>query len=226
MKVNLDPRIFEKTIENIVQYSFGFLEGAKQGKKVMLKNLGIGVIESLGNYIDTLARSDSSAMHHVYEWYQVGSPEARLFDLNYTVSNLGLSINSSFRQSNSVSEKSTEPFYNKAYIMENGIPITISPRRKVLVFEEGGRTIFSSRPITITNPGGTEVEGAYEKAFDSFFKYYFTQAFLKSSGLFDYISNPVLYKKNIASGARGGKAVGKKTGYTWIANARIGKDDG
>jgi hypothetical protein len=106
--------------------------------------------------------------------------------------------------------------------MENGIAVTISPKRKALVFEEGGETIFVSRPITINNPGGTAVEGSYERVFDSFFKNYFTQAFLKASGLFEYISKPVLYKKNIAAGSKGGRQVGKKVGYTWIANAKVG----
>jgi hypothetical protein len=224
MRVNLDSRAMEKTLQNVVNYSFGFIEGAQSGKKVMLDNLGKGTIEALGQYIDAMAKGDQYAMHHVYEWYQTGSPAARLFDLNYTISNSGLSLKSSFRQSTTVSEDSTEPFYDKARIMENGIPVTISPKRKALVFEEGGDTIFVSKPITINNPGGAAVEGAYQRTFDLFFTSYFTQAFLKSSGLFDYIKKPVLYKKNVAAGAKGGKSVGKKVGYTWIANATIGVD--
>ena len=222
MKVNLNSTSFEKTLQNVVNYSFGFLEGAQSGKKVMLDNLGKGTIEALNQYIDAMARGDQSALHHVYEWYQTGSPAARLFDLGYTVSNAGLSVKSSFRQSNTVAENSNEPFYNKARIMEEGIAVTISPKRKALVFEEGGETIFVSRPITVNNPGGTAVEGSYERVFDSFFKNYFTQAFLKASGLFDYISKPVLYKKNIAAGSKGGRQIGKKVGYTWIANAKVG----
>jgi hypothetical protein len=222
MKVNLETRAMQKSLENIINYSFGFLEGAQAGKKKMLDNLGEGVIQALGQYIDTMARGDQYAMHHVYEWYQTGSPAARLFDLSYTISNLGLSVKSSFRQSMTISEDSNEPFYDKARIMESGIPITISPKRKALVFEEGGETIFVSRPITINNPGGTAVDGSFERVFDTFFKLYFTQAFLKSSGLFEYISKPVLYKKNIAAGSKGGRQVGKKVGYTWIANATVG----
>lgn len=222
MKVSLNSASLEKTLRNVVNYSFGFLEGAQSGKKVMLDKLGQGTIEALGQYIDAMARGDQYAMHHVYEWYQTGSPAARLFDLNYTVSNAGLSLKSSFRQSNTVAENSNEPFYNKARIMENGIPVTISPKRKALVFEEGGETIFVSKPITIKNPGGTAVEGAYERTFDLFFSSYFTQAFLKSSGLFEYIKKPVLYKKNVAAGSKGGRQVGKKVGYTWIANATVG----
>jgi hypothetical protein len=222
VKVNLNSTSFEKTLQNVVNYSFGFIEGAQNGKRAMLDNLGKGTIEALNQYIDAMARGDQAALHHVYEWYQTGSPAGRLFDLGYTVSNAGLSVKSSFRQSNTVAENSTEPFYNKARIMEEGISVTISPKRKALVFEEGGETIFVSRPITINNPGGTAVEGSYQRVFDSFFKNYFTQAFLKASGLFEYISKPVLYKKNIAAGSKGGRQVGKKVGYTWIANAKIG----
>jgi hypothetical protein len=222
MKVNLNSTSFEKTLQNVVNYSFGFIEGAQNGKRAMLDNLGKGTIEALSQYIDAMARGDQAALHHVYEWYQTGSPAGRLFDLGYTVSNAGLSVKSSFRQSNTVAENSNEPFYNKARIMEEGIAVTISPKRKALVFEEGGETVFVSRPITVNNPGGTAVEGSYERVFDSFFKNYFTQAFLKASGLFDYISKPVLYKKNIAAGSKGGRQVGKKVGYTWIANAKVG----
>lgn len=223
MRVSLQTQSLEKQLQNIIDYSYGFIDGVHKGKKVFLNNLGASVIESLGQYIDTLARADTTAMHHVYEWYQVGSPDARLFNLNYTVSNIGLSIKSSFRQSNTASQDSNTPFYDKARIMELGIPVTIKPKRAgVLAFDSAGETVFTRRPITVNNPGGEAVQGSYEKVFDSFFKYYFTQAFLKSSGLLDYIRKPVLYKKNFAAGAMGGKAVGQKTGYTWIANAKIG----
>ena len=110
MRVSLDSVSLEKALRNVVNYSFGFLEGAQAGKKVMLDNLGQGTIEALGQYIDAMARGDQYAMHHVYEWYQTGSPAARLFDLQYTISNAGLSLKSSFRQSNTVAENSKEPF--------------------------------------------------------------------------------------------------------------------
>lgn len=207
---------------NIVKYSVGFLDGVERGKTVFLNNLGKSVIEALATYIDANARLNTTALHHVYEWYQTGSPDARLFDLNYTISNLGLSVKSSFRQSNTVSQDSNTPFYNKAKIMEVGVPVTIKPKKKVLVFEEGGKTIFTRKNILVNNPGGVEVRGSYERVFDSFFTNYFTQAFLKSSGLFEYIGKPVLYKKNIAAGAKQGRALGLQVGYTWIANAKIG----
>lgn len=223
MRVTMNANALEKKLNNIVKYSVGFLEGAQAGKKVFLDNMGSRVIEALNRYIDAMARSDRDALYHVYEWYQTGSPAARLFDLTYTISNLGLSVKSSFRQSTSVAKDSNTPFYDKARIMELGIPVTIKPKKaSVLVFEDAGETVFTKNPITVYNPGGTESQYGYGFVFDSFFSNYFTQSFLKSSGLTNYISNPVSYKQNFAKGAVGGKSLGKKVGYTWIINADIG----
>ena len=223
MRVTMNASSLEKQLTNIVKYSTGFLEGAQHGKKVFLNNMGSRVIEALNRYVDAMARSDRDALHHVYEWYKTGSPAARLFDLDYTVSNLGLSIKSTFRQSTSISKDGNTPFYNKARIMELGIPVTIKPKKaSVLVFDDAGETVFTKNPITVYNPGGTEAQYGYGFVFESFFNNYFTQAFLKSSGLTDYISNPVSYKHNFAAGAKAGKSLGKKVGYTWIINADIG----
>jgi hypothetical protein len=223
MRVTMNANTLEKQLTNIVKYSTGFLEGAQSGKKVFLDNMGSRVIEALNRYVDAMARSDRDALQHVYEWYQTGSPAARLFDLTYTVSNVGLSVKSSFTQSRSISKDSSTPFYDKARIMELGIPVTIKPKRATaLVFEDAGQTVFTKKPITVHNPGGTEAQYGYGMVFDSFFENYFTQAFLKSSGLTNYIANPVVYKKNFAAGAKVGKSLGTKVGYSWIVNARIG----
>jgi hypothetical protein len=222
VRVSIQTNNFEKELLNIANYSMGFLEGAQKGKKVFLDNLGRGVIYALGQYVDVEARANKEALHHVYEWYQTGSPQARLFDITYTVSNLGLSLNSTFRQSRTLQQDATTPFYNKAKIMEDGIPVVIRPKKNsVLRFYEGGETIFTSKPVTVRNPGGNQVEGSFERIFDEFMRRYFTQAFLRASGISDYISNPIIYKKNIAAGAKQGRPKGVSTGYKWITNAKI-----
>lgn len=221
ISLTINSRNFQKTMNNIVQYSYGFLDGAQKGKKIFLKNLGFSTVEVLKKYIDIEARSNPSALHHVYEWYQTGSPSARLFEINYTVSNQGLSIMSTFKQSKTVSRDANVPFYNKAKIMEDGIPVTITPKKSVLVFKDSGNTIFTRKSITITNPGGDEVVGSFENIFDQFINVYFRQSFLKSSGLYEYIKRPTLYKKNIKTGSRSGRPAGVSTGFKWIANARI-----
>lgn len=222
MRVSLTTNNLEKTLTNVIKYSVGFLDGVQRGKKVFLDNLGKGVIYTLGQYIDVEARANSAALHHVYEWYRSGSPEARLFDLQYTVSNVGLSVNATFKQSATVKADSSKPFYDKARIMENGIPVVIKPKGdRPLRFYEGGNTIFVKRPITVRSPGGEEVQGGFERTFDEFMQRYFTQAFLKASGIFDYIGNPIAYKQNISAGARQGRSKGLSTGFKWIANAKI-----
>ena len=222
MIATLDTKKFEKQMNNIVEYSMGFLDGVKSGKKAMLDNIGVGTIEALKRYIDVNAKMNPKALHHVYEWYQTGKPEARLFNLTYTVSNLGLSVKSTFSQSKTISQGSTEPFYNKAKIMESGIPVHIEPKTGgVLAFEEGGETIFTKNPIDVRYPGGPEVVGSFEEIYDEFFSRYFTQAFLRSSGILDYLERPTAYKKNLKLGSIRGRDEGVKTGFTWVANAKI-----
>jgi hypothetical protein len=223
MKVMTSTKNFESQLNNIVNYSFGFLDGVQKGKKVFLKNLGVGTIQAMAAYVDVSARGNPNALHHVYEWYQTGSPSARLFDLDYTVSNNGLTINSKFRQSRTLKEDSNEPFYNKASIMENKVAVTITPKKSsVLVFEEGGNTIFTKGSVTVRSPGGEYVAGSFERTIDEFMLKYFKQSFLRASGLYDYIKKPTLYKQNLKSGSKLGKQKGIETGFKWIANAKVG----
>jgi hypothetical protein len=213
---------FKKEMNNIMNYSLGFLDGVQKGKNQLMHIIGKESIEVLKEFIDANARVNPEALHHVYEWYMTGSPDARLFDLQYTVSGLGLSFKSTFSQSTSIKNGSTVPFYDKARIMENGIPVTIKPvRSPVLVFEDNGETVFTKNPVSVANPGGGAVNGSFERTFDMFFEQYFTQSFLKASGMLDYLSNPIAYKKNLEKGKRGGRAVGVTTGYRWIANVKV-----
>lgn len=220
--IKLNQTKFISDMNNIVNYSLGFLDGVKKGKRVFLGNLGVGIKKMLETFIDSNARSNPQMLHHVYEWSRTGSPEARLFDINYTVSNVGLSFYSSFKQSNTIKEGSSVPFYNKAKIMEEGVPVTITPKKSsVLVFEDNGETIFTKNPVEVTNPGGPQVQGSFEKIVNIFFSRYFTQAFLRSSGVYKYLNNPEIYKKNLQKGRAGGKTVGVSTGYSWIVNAGV-----
>lgn len=218
IKVKYNSAKFMKEMDNMVNYTLGFMQGVKQGYPSFLRQLGAASIEALKQYIDSNARVNPQALHHIYEWNQVGSPEARLFDIQYNVTGTGLSFGSTFRQSNSIKEGSKVPFYDKAKIMENGIPVTIVPKNKVLVFEQDGQEVFVSKPITIQNPGG-QVQGEYEKVFNSFFNRYFTQAFLQSTGIMTYLSNPQDFYASFPAAKRGGRALGVRIGRQWITKA-------
>jgi hypothetical protein len=223
MRVRFDGRQFAKDMRNIMDYSTGFLDGIQLGKQELMKSIGLQTIEVLKGYIDSNAKVNPLILHHVYEWNKTGSPTGRLYDINYTISNLGLSFNSSFKQSTTVQNGSNTPFYDKARIMENGIPVTIVPvNAQALRYMDNGQEVFTKGPVVVQNPGG-DTQGKFEQVFDNFFNKYFTQAFLRASGIGAYLENPTAYKKNLAKGKRLGKPGGVSTGFRWIANAGVTK---
>jgi hypothetical protein len=223
MRTVFNSSQFKKEMNNIVNYSIGFLEGVQKGKTVFLKTVGLETVELMKEFIDSNARVNPDMLHHIYEWNQVGSPSARLYDISYTTSNLGLSFRSSFSQSTSIKNGSRTPFYDKARIMEEGIPVVIRPRvAQSLAFEDNGETVFTQGPVRVENPGGIEVEGGFEKVFDMFFNRYFSQAFLRVSGIAQYLENPQVYRKDMQAGKKMGRTKGLSTGYRWIANAGVG----
>jgi hypothetical protein len=106
--------------------------------------------------------------------------------------------------------------------MENGVPVTIRPKKRVLAFTIDNEEIFTSNDVTVTDPGGTEVQGSFSKTIDEFMLFYFKQSFLRASGIYNYIQNPTVFKKDIKQGSRLGKNKGIQTGFRWIANLKIG----
>lgn len=217
MKATFDDKDFMKTMKGLIDYSVGFLDGVKASEVKLLENLGNEIREVLKNYIDSNARINPDALHHVYEWYQTGSPAARLFDIDYQVGGHGLTFNYTLSQSKSVANGSTVPFYDKANIMESGIPVVIRPKRanKLVFTTSDGDTVFTTKPVVVANPGGPETTGAFERIIDEFFSSYFTQAYLNVSGIFSHLNTPSDYLKNLQSGVRLGKARGKMIGYAW-----------
>lgn len=223
MKISLDVKMFEKKLLNISEYSLGFLDGIQGGKALFLNNFGNGVVNVLKLYIDSQARTDPQSLHHVYEWYKTGSPSARLFDIQPSVNRGGVSFNVNFTQSQTLSYGSNEPFLEKARIMEKGQSLRIRPKNAMaLSFDIDGEQIFTKKEVLIENPGGDQVEGSFKDVMDEFFKSYFTQSFLRSSGLYEYLQKPTAYKHNLAAGAKKGRVAGYETGFKWITGARIG----
>jgi hypothetical protein len=206
-----------KDIMNIAEYSNGFIDGAKLGKPKFLNELGATAIEMAKEFIDTNARLDPQRLHHVYEWYMTGSPEARLYDIDYTLTSNNLIFTYSFKQSQSISNGASTPFYNKAEIMEKGIPVTINPKNSsVLVFQNGEETIFTPGPIQINNPGGN-VQGEFNHVIDTFFGKYFTQSFLQASGIAYNLENPIEFHRYLKKNSK--RSEGVKAGYNWIVGA-------
>jgi hypothetical protein len=215
-KATIDDTEFRKDMHNIIQYSMGFFEGVRVGTPEFLKGVGASVVDKLKQYVDANARISPQLLHHIYEWNQVGSPNSRLFDIDYSTSANTISFKSTFRQSTSIKPGSNVAFYDKARIMEYGISVTITPKRKVLVFNIDGQSVFTSKPVIVKNPGGN-VSGEYEKVFNSFFNNYFTQSYLQSVGILAYLNNPTDF--SVSMSKRGGRSKGVAVGRNWIAKA-------
>jgi hypothetical protein len=209
---------FQKEMNNIIDFSEGFFEGVHKGKSNFSENLARETLDVLKEFIDSNARVMPDALHHMYEWYSTGSPEARLFDIEYISKSNGISFTSSFRQSSSVREGSMVPFYNKAEIMEKGLSVRIRPiRSDVLAFQDGGETVFTKKEINIMNPGGSQTTGSYENVFNQFFSSYFSQAFLLSSGVMSRLSDLSDFTTNFAQAKTGGRAAGVRVGFRWMS---------
>lgn len=213
-----DSKEVNRILGNAVSYSYGFLEGVDVDQILFNQTLAEYTVEGLKLYIDAQARVDSDALHHVYEWNQVGTPSGRLFDFNATASKRIIKINGKFLSSSSISETSDEPFADKANIMENGISLTIEPKNSdVLVFEDDNQTIFTTKSIYIANPGGDEVAGSFGRVVDDFFNNYFTNAFLQP--LLLQLSKPTEYGRSFRAGARSGRGPGVSAGKAYLRSA-------
>jgi len=225
IKVRVNQAQFNKDMKNIIAYSTGFLEGAQVGKQEFFRRIGPYITNLASQFIDSTARQNPEMLHHIYEWYQEGSPGHRLYDITYTISNLGLSFQSSFRQSTSKPfgplYESEVAFWNKAKIMEEGVPVTIRPKKADYLefLGEDGELVYTEGPIRVKNPGGDQVQGGFEKTFNMFFNQVFTQSFLNQSGIKKYLENPVIFSKNIRKGKMRGRVEGVNTGARWIMDA-------
>jgi hypothetical protein len=210
-----------KKLNNTVKYSSGVVSELNKNKALLNQKVGHTSIAAFYDYLDGLARSHPGMLHHVYEWGEVGNPMERLYDLSLAINSTSAVIDADFLQSNTSSEDGGEPFYNKATVMEEGIPVTINEKdAKALAFTIDGAEYFRVGPITIANPGGQATRGSFVQAFNEFYGVYFTEVYLPTIRFYDYFSNPKFYEKYFASGANGGgSSTGRAAALSWIAKA-------
>lgn len=216
--VRMDSMQLNETLGNAVKYSYGFLEGVDIDQILFNKRLGEFTEIALGQYVDVQARMNPSALHHVYEWGQVGQEGGRLFKFHSTASKRVIHIGGTFLPSKSVSEGSDTPFTDKANVMENAIAVVIEPKNSpVLVFEDEGETVFTVNEIYVANPGGDAVAGSFGRTVDEFFGNYFTGHILKPfiAGL----GNPVVFARMFPQGTRVGRSAGLRAAKEYLVRA-------
>jgi len=161
-----------------------------------------------GDYLDARARTNPKSLHHVYEWNSVGAKSQRLFRLKrISGGSGGMKFTYYFVNSRKVAPidpilgpKNPNPitgkfvrksaiFKNKAFIMEEGRDIHVRPKNgRYIAFVSPGQPRgigFSSKEVTIRNPGGKEVKYAFATAFQGWFSSGAGTKYLKSSGFMD-----------------------------------------
>lgn len=209
-------------LTNAVSYTDSFAKEINKNKTKITSSLAEGSIEVFYDYLDGLARSHPGMLHHVYEWGRVGDPSARLFQLKYQLSQTQALVSADFLQSDSVSETSNTAFYDKANIMEEGIPVVINETEaEALFFVIDGEEFFRTGPIFIANPGGSATRGSFVKAFNEFYSLYFNQVYLKSIGFYKHFSNPTEYSKYFKNAikTKSARSLGKSAALSWIQKA-------
>jgi hypothetical protein len=220
LRAKFDSKEINKILGNAISYSYGFLEGVDIDQILFNQRLGEFTVDAFGKYIDSRARVNPQAFHHIYEWNQVGQEGSRLFELKAKASKRVIHFDGKFLPSKTVSEGSSEPFKDKANIMENAIAITIEPKNSdVLVFQDQGETVFSMSAIHIANPGGDAVEGSFGRATEDFFSNYFTNALLKP--FMKQLENPKQFADSFSSGTKMGSSAGINAGRKYINSARM-----
>jgi hypothetical protein len=132
-------------------------------------------------------------------------------------------IDANFLSSESVPQNGNQPFYDKAQIMEEGSPVIVNEKdASVLFFEIDGEEFFRHGPIYIANPGGGQTRGAFLNAYNDFYRFYFTNFYLKSIRFYEHFNTPQEFIRNFRSAVKnksGVSSAGRKMALSWIESA-------
>ena len=148
-------------------------------------------------YLDNMARANPYKYHHLYEWNRTGDKNSRLFESSI-VSQNKVTLSYNFKPSIKPSD-SGYIFRNKAFVMENILPMTISATdSEYLVFEVDGNFV-KKKSVYVAEPGGPEVGGSFTEIFNIFMTSMADQA-LKEFGFFHKIEQGIMNERRIALG--------------------------
>lgn len=221
-KIKFDSKEAKKVLENIVSYSDGFIKETKAKESTITSRLAGTSIEAFYDYLDGLARTNPGMLHHIYEWGAVGDPGARLVELKKELSSSrGATITADFISSSSIPEGGSEPFYNKAEIMEEGITVTIQAvEAQAMFFQIDGQEFFRTGPIVVENPGGEATRGSFIANFEEFYNVYFDQVYLRAIKFYDHFENPQGFVPGFNRAAKSSNAysIGRTTALKWVMN--------
>jgi hypothetical protein len=180
-------------------------------EKMRIQEYGLRHISKyFESYVDHLARVNPTKYHHVYEPGQSGDPRARLFKSSVTSDKNKAVLQYTFLPSR-IPGESGQVFKSKAFIMESGTPVTITPKRaKSLVFEVDGELVFSKQSY-VANPGGVAVQNSFTETFNLFMTSRANEVLIEL-GFYERIERAILSEtklvlRKISSGTISGMAM-------------------
>jgi hypothetical protein len=220
--MNINSKEAMRVLNNVVNYSEGFIKESKAKESYVASKLASTSITAFYEYLDVLARTNPGMLHHVYEWGEAGNPGARLVELKKVLAGKKVEIASEFIMSTTISENGSEPFWNKAEVMEEGITVQVNEvSAQALFFQIDGEEFFRTGPIVIENPGGEQVRGSFVRAFEEFYNNYFDQVYLRSIRFYDHFTKSKEFESGFNSAVRSGSAasIGRRSALSWIINA-------
>jgi hypothetical protein len=143
---------------------------SKTARERVSKKVVFALRESFYARTDARARTAHASYHHLYEWGQTGDSASRLFKvISRNRGSEAFELSYDFLPSKVPVPNSGHIFADKARVMEEGQPVTISPLSGgYLAFQQDGETVFTMNDVTVANPGGDAVVGVLRSDFMQF----------------------------------------------------------
>lgn len=208
--IKFNTKDFQKSILNLTEYEYGYIEGLQQGSATLATIIGEATIAALYEYIDASAPLNPGKLAHVYEPGMIGHPDGRLFNFSLEQAGNYITIAGKFLESHVASTSEGEPFRERAEIMEAGTSITIAPKNgNVLVFMDDGELVFTSSSVFVEHPGGPDAEQAFGDTVYQFLNTYATKEVI--APIIGRVTSMKAFSDNTAQGMREGRPLGKLT---------------
>jgi hypothetical protein len=179
-----------------VKFNSELINQINNEQKTRIQEQGLKLIAKYFEaYVDNLARMNNNRFHHLYEPGRTGVKGSRLFE--GTVSGRTKpTLTYNFTPS-SLPGESGYVFENRAFVMENGIPLNIKAKdSEYLKFEYEGE-FYSKKQVYVANPGGAEVENSFTETFNAFMTSMADDA-LRDLGFFQKIERGIANESKIA----------------------------
>jgi len=204
----IDTRELSRSLNNVVQYGQGFVEGINAERITFNTKLATAMVAMLYGYIDSKSVLKPESLQHMYEPGMVGREAGRLFEFNTQVTAEAIMIHARFLESSVEPLSGGDVFRNRAEVMESGASIVIEPKDGgILAFMDNGELVVTSSSITVEHPGGLSAEKGFADTVFEFFNSYLTKEVLASA--FKAMATPVEFDQMFAQGVRGGRSVGR-----------------